>query len=110
MDWRARIGGAVLVLAGVLHISAFTYVGWNGLTSQLLPIGALYVVLGSLTVARRRGMRWLAAIASGLGLIAAVEVMPTPLVPSVLMWWYVILDVVVILCLSLSISKSLQDG
>ena len=106
MGRMAQAGGAVLVLAGVLHMSAFGLVGWNSLTAQLLPIGMLYVALGALTVAGRRGMMWLAAIASGLGLIAAVEVMPTPYVPSALMWCYIILDVIVIFCLSLSISKS----
>ncbi len=110
MDVWAKLGGLVLTVAGAAHMISVAVAGVNSLTLQLVPIGMLYVGLGVLTVSGRRGFRWLAAITSALGLIAAVQVMPTSLVPSALMWSYVWLDVVTISALSISISKTLNSA
>ena len=104
MNTVGKVGGAVLVLAGLLHISSVFFEGWNDLTTQLVPIGLLYMALGLWVVLRGGAARWFAAIASGLGLIAAVQVIPTDLVPPALMHSYIWLDVVVVTCLAVSIT------
>lgn len=98
----AGVAGGLLVFTGLWHMFEWMMGGRNRDTLRLIVPGLIYVVLGYLIVNFIGGqiVLWTAMLITAGGMTAALIIRKTAQVRPWVLWAFILIDVVIVLCLA----------
>ncbi len=95
------LAGSLLIFTGLWHMAEWLMSGRNRDTVRLIPVGAVYTVLGGALVsfAWLPWSAWAALVVTAAGMVAALSIRKTAQIPAWVIWVFILIDVVIVLAL-----------